>query len=162
MGFFAGIVQYLPDLCACFRYSVVSDIQIINSKVNVRNIYMKKVKNNRESTKVREGGGGEGAPWHQNRYSRSLWRTHHGGNFFLRNCSLLKNPLQRIEKCEREGAANHNHNPPSPVHLCHSVWVRGVRNEGIKLGMGKGGWGATMLVQCLCLFLTTRIYFNWE
>lgn len=86
----------------------------------------KKVKNNRGSIKVREGGG---VPWHQSRYSCSPWRTHDGANFFLKNCSLCKSPLQRREKCERERAANYNHNLLSPVYLCHAVWVRGVRKE---------------------------------
>lgn len=52
--------------------------------------------------------------------------------------------LLSVEEPSTEGQANHN--PPSPIHLCHLVWVRGVRNAGIKLGVGRRGWGATMLV----------------
>lgn len=65
--------------------------------------------------------------------------------------------LEQGEKCE-EGAAERNYYvltvipPISPVPL--GGRGRGIRNEGVKLGLGKRGGGEEGL------FLTMQLYFN--
>lgn len=134
MGYFGGIVQYLPDLCACFRYSMVSDMKIITPKAYIKNIYIKKWKTSEGVPRSEKEE--EEKVLHGTRADISSACGGHDGPIFFQKLS--------VKEPSTEGQANHN--PPSPIHLCHLVWVRGVRNEGIKLGVGKGGWGATMLV----------------
>jgi len=65
----------------------------------------KRVRNNRENTKV----GGGGAPGAGANIHHSLWRAHGGIGFPERNCNPWRARSRAEERCEEEGEAKSNY-----------------------------------------------------